>query len=490
MVDLRKLTFGAPAAEREENLIDYFIESESFRLLRDGNKTIALGNRGSGKTAIFKMLSENAKSQGKLIIQLAPEDYSYELLSETMALEAKGSWRKQSAYAAAWKYVLYVLAMKAVSEGGLKPKKGPAYKIYSYLRDNHTNIDINPIGALVSYLKRLEGVKLGKYEAGLKSKELQKLYKLEEIDHLIDDLIDITTKKPVLILVDELDRGWDASEDAKAFVAGLFHAALTINSRMPNIRVLLSLRKELYNSIPSIFDDAQKFRDIIEVIEWDEESLSELIGRRIAVSIPKTQSLTNEELWKLVFTETLDYRQTNSFNYIVDRTLYRPREVIQFCESIRESAVNSGTSTPINYKTISEAEITYSEMRLKDISSEYRFEYPGLEKVFETFRGYPYSFDKDGLEFHCLQIAEGELKVGEAISWCSDIAVDEMIRILWQVGFLRALAIGGLKARRRSGSSYLGSHQISSLNLININRFYVHQMFRTYLGMKEGTYQP
>jgi len=144
-VDLHKLSFGAPAAERDENLIDYFIESASFKRLRDGKKTVALGNRGSGKTAIFRILSEQAKQKGQTVMQLAPEDYSYELLSETMVSEVSGSWKKQGAYSAAWKYVLYVLAMKAVTERGLRTKRGSALKIYNYLRDNHANIDIHPI---------------------------------------------------------------------------------------------------------------------------------------------------------------------------------------------------------------------------------------------------------------------------------------------------------------------------------------------------------
>ena len=49
--------------------------------------------------------------------------------------------------------------------------------------------------------------------------------------------------------------------------------------------------------------------------------------------------------------------------------------------------------------------------------------------------------------------------------------------------------MGGVKAKRRSGSSYLGIHQISNLSLTNIERFHVHPMFRTFLGMKEGNYE-
>lgn len=151
---LSNLTFGAPAAERDQNLVEYFVERESFVRLRDGQKTIALGNRGAGKTAIFRMLAEHLKHKGTLVTQLTPDDYSYELLSESMVPEEKGSWVKQSAYTAAWKYVLYVLIMKQVTEHGPRLKRNSAAKIYNYLRDYHANIEKNPIGNLISYLKR------------------------------------------------------------------------------------------------------------------------------------------------------------------------------------------------------------------------------------------------------------------------------------------------------------------------------------------------
>lgn len=487
---LNTLTLGTPAAERDQNLIEYFVERESFVRLRDESKTIALGNRGAGKTAIFRMLAEHVKQKGTHVIQMSPENYSYELLSGSMLDDAQGAWAKQSAYTAAWKYVLYVLVMKKVTEHGPGFKKGSAAKIYRYLRDNHDNIDKNPIEALISYLKRIEGLKIGQYEGFVKTKELQKLYRLEEIEQLLEPLQDILTKQKVVVLVDELDRGWDASEDAKAFVSGLFHAAQSINEQTEGLRVLLSLRKELYNSIPSLYEDAQKVRDVIEVIEWDEDSLLDLITKRIATATRQDGSVSKQNLWNTVFAETLDYRQTKSFNYIVDRTLYRPREIIQFCESIRDKAIVQEASPPLNYKTISDAELVYSELRLKDIAAEYRFEYPGLEQVFDTFRGLPYTFDRAGLEWHCLRITENDLNVGQAANWCKELDPLKLIEILWQVGFLRAQTVGGLKARQRSGSSYLGSHQISSLSLINLKRFHVHQMFRTHLGMKEGTYAP
>jgi energy-coupling factor transporter ATP-binding protein EcfA2 len=484
--DLSTLSFGALAAERDTGLRDYFFESESYKRVLSGAKSVIMGPRGSGKTALFKMVADHQKAQGSIVMELSPEEYSYELLSQTLHAEAQGSWAKQGAYAAAWKYLMYVLAMKKAMTAGSRVKTGPDKKIYEYLRDRHKGGADNPIGLLISYLKRLEGLKLGQYEASLKAKQLHQLYKLEEISELLDPLNEIAGRKGLVILVDELDRGWDASEDAIAFVAGLFQAAVSIADRTPNVRVLVSLRRELYENIPALYEDAQKVRDIVETVEWDEEQLLELITRRIGHSITGAQQLSSEEKWNLIFAGTLAYRRTKSFNYMVDRTLYRPRELIQFCTDVRDTAQQAGTDFPVDYDRISEAELSYSEARLKDISAEYRFQYPGLVSVFETFRGMTFALDRDDLEHHLIQISLEDIPVDEdAQKWCTEAEPDVLIDILWRVGFLRAQAVGGLKARRRSGSSYLGSHQVRNLNLRALKRFHVHPMFRAHLGMKE-----
>jgi len=174
---------------------------------------------------------------------------------------------------------------------------------------------------------------------------------------------------------------------------------------------------------------------------------------------------------------------------MVDRTLYRPREIIQLCNDITEKSrgqLFEGT-LPFDYKQIAEAEYIYSEGRLKDICLEYRFQYPGLQSVMETFRGKSYNFTRDELEVHILQILVGDIRISDdARSWCEVLEPENLIDIFWHIGFVAAQAVGGLKARRRSGSSYLGSHQISSLNLQNIHRFHIHPMFRLYLGLKES----
>lgn len=485
---ITKINFGAPAAERDMNygLAEYFYETDSYKRMLTGRKTVLLGNRGSGKSAIFKILAENLKKEGNTIIEILPEDYSYEILGDVIAKESKGNWAKQGAYSAAWKYVLYVLAMKKMVELYPNLVKSNSKKIYNYLRDNHKQSkSISKLDILVSYLKRIEGIKVGPYEAGIKVKRLQELYKLEEINSLIPELETICSKRKIIFFIDELDKGWDSSEDAKSFISGLFQAALSINQMTPSIQVLISLRKELYDNIPALYEDAQKVWDLFEVIEWDEQALKEMIVKRIRKSIPEIQDYSSDDCWNLIYAETIAYRKTKSFNYLIDRTLYRPREIIQFCSEI-SNTLTSDQTIPIDYDVISIAEYKYSEYRTKDIAAEYRFQFPGLLSIFEAFRGRSYNFNRDELEFLCLELIFEEIPTSKDVDWLDGQDPTYLINVLWQIGFIRAQAKGGIKARRRSGSRYLGVHQISHLNLNNISNFHVHPMFRVYLGLKES----
>jgi hypothetical protein len=63
-----------------------------------------------------------------------------------------------------------------------------------------------------------------------------------------------------------------------------------------------------------------------------------------------------------------------------------------------DKVIAGNMSLPVSYAMIADAEHQYSEARCRDIAAEYRFQYPGLSSVFETFRGMLYAFERDDLE--------------------------------------------------------------------------------------------
>lgn len=217
--------------------------------------------------------------------------------------------------------------------------------IGKYIRDNYPDPQAGMLTMLVSYLKRLEGIKIGPFEAGFRSRELDKLYKLEEIHRLLPHLKDVLARRRVIVLVDELDCGWDSSEDAKAFVSGLFQACVSINELHGNLRVYVSLRQELYDAILDLYEDAQKYRDLLETISWTEDSLLKLIAKRIRHSAQKyghnpraLEQAGDTACWNAVLATPPSHPVNNSFRYMIDRTLHRPGEIIQFCTQTVETA--------------------------------------------------------------------------------------------------------------------------------------------------------
>ncbi|HET9080008.1 MAG TPA: hypothetical protein VFO01_05780 [Trebonia sp.] len=478
---LSMVDFGAPAAERdiERGLEGYFVESEAYNRVRTGAKRILIGGRGIGKSAIFQILARRERDAGSFVIELAPEDYSYELLTQTMASQSNGSWAKHGAYAAAWKYLLYVLIMKEIAARRVRLPKGTGGQIYKYIRDNHVNHEASRLASLVSYLKRMEGIKIGPYEASMRARELEKLYKLEEINHLLPVLRDVAASRRVIVLVDELDRGWDSSEDARAFVAGLFQACISVNSVHDNLRVYVSLRQELYEDIPELYDDAQKYRDLIETVRWSRDSLLTLIANRIRHSIPALAGHGDQDCWDALFGKGPG---SETFPYMVDRTLYRPREIIQFCVQALEHARDCGTPVPLSPVTVREAEYPYSRERAKDIAAEYRFQYPGLLSVIEAFRGRGSVLTRDDLELACLELITREVPTRGTQGWLDDCTPDSLIDILWGTGFLGAEAAQATAPLRARAGPFVGPHQGDHLAVTVARRFQIHPMFWTYLG--------
>jgi len=251
-----------------------------------------------------------------------------------------------------------------------------------------------------------------------------------------------------------------------------------------NLKVIIALTREIFDNIPSLYEEAQKLRDVIEYLSWNKVSLLRIIGNRIRHSVPTLVNFGNEECWSLVFGERPpESWPQHSYDYIVQRTLYRPRQIIHLCNDAL--ALNRQEFLwPISYSTVRQAELSYSEGQVNDITAEYKFEYPGLRSIFQVFRGMQFRFSRDELEGICLRIVSGELRVDKTAKWVHEQDPLELVDILWKVGFLEAYAVLAVADSAQAYSDFVGSHQISNLNLYNIEHFRVHPMFHIFLGMK------
>ncbi|MEL6161204.1 MAG: hypothetical protein AAFQ40_13540 [Cyanobacteria bacterium J06623_5] len=485
--DIRSLNLGSDSAERDIDvgLAEYFYQNDAYHRFLNGRKTILVGNRGAGKSAIFKYIATTERKKGNLVLELSPEDYSYELLSEYLRSEKEGSWGKQSAYSVAWQYLLYNLIFKRIAQNKRGLLLGAQKNIYNYVSGNGLAQETSSIGMLVTYLKRIERVKLESHEGTLRSRDLQALYDLEDIKALLPSLNNVLKNTRITVLVDELDKGWDNSEDAKYFLAGLFQATQKINLLNTNLRIYISIRQELFDNIPQIYEDAQKIREDVEVIRWGKNELLELIARRIGHSFPESAHLTALKRWKTVFVSKLSSLDVESLDYIIDRTQLRPRELLQFCKLCVECIDYSLVTKRIDECAIAAAEESYSEQKTRDLASEYRFQYPFLLDVFEVFRGHKTYYHKEDLDYLLLSIVVGEIDVEQAAPWVLDLDYLELKQILWKIGFLKVLVPQTSQKSIRHRGAYLGHYELPTINLENIEKFRIHPACTKFLHLRD-----
>ena len=481
LLDIRLLNLGSDSAERDiaVGLSEYFYQNSTYHKFFNSDKTILVGNRGAGKSAIFKYMAAVEARKGHLVIELSPEEYSYELLSQYLRSEKEGAWGKQSAYSVAWQYLLYNLIFKKIVDEKRGLLLGSQKDIYAYVNTNLQSQSLNTIGILFAYLKRLEEIKLGSFEGFQKSRELQALYSLEEIKNLQPSLKAVLKRTRIKIFIDELDKGWDNSEDARYFLAGLFQAAQKLNLISPNLRVYISIRQELFDNIPQIYEDAQKIREDVEVIRWGKTELLELIGLRIAHCFPDLQRHNAARRWNAVFISHLDSQREESMDYIIDRTQLRPRELLQFCKLCIDY-FDEGKQ--IDESNIFAAEEVYSEQKIKDLDSEYRFKYPHLLDLFEVFRGRKSHYSKEELEYLLLSVVCGELDVDRASNWVLPMDYLELKKLLWNIGFVKAKVPKAHKSAPKG--CYLGHYEMPTINLENVHYFCIHPAFRYFLSLK------
>ena len=74
---LKEVDFGRDVAEFDRHLSDFFIETNAYDQVKKGNRSLVIGRKGTGKTAILKYSMD---TENKVEFGDAPHIYSFILL--------------------------------------------------------------------------------------------------------------------------------------------------------------------------------------------------------------------------------------------------------------------------------------------------------------------------------------------------------------------------------------------------------------------------
>lgn len=325
-------TFGDVAAEDDDAVLSYFLETDAVDEIENGRVFAVIGRKGSGKTALTKYFSQPKKDY----VSTSPSlrDYPWSLHAKRKNSGASDI----ESYVSSWRYLIAVKANSIVLEQkGSRQMTDSQRAAREFLNDNYGGIApgladiLRPPKLMVT--KRIiapsvMGNSLGSLEIEKKDGTLS-----EKIDALTDSLLrnavtlaSQAAVSKICIHFDELDQGLsELTAERKSMLIGLILAIRSIKGQREGkiIFPAFYIRSDLWDELR--FSDKNKISQTSATfLEWDNKTLLDLIEKRIKTKIGSDKS------WGDIDDENLMRGSQSKWNHIVARTFLRPRDVIQF----------------------------------------------------------------------------------------------------------------------------------------------------------------
>jgi hypothetical protein len=397
------MALGKGNAEQDKNFADVFIATRDYEAVARGLRSLILGGRGAGKSAIFRHLADSGGrpitpgDDAGLTVALAADRTSW----PRFQAEVTSSRNDPVVLGRQWELTFLILAFNALVDASRRPRrrliKDVADAVDSVME--RTSSDLAYEGALTRVFKASAeilqklpftfkvqapfvpvSVELKDDGAGSRSsqdeRERPQIFLIEGMYGVLKTLL--SEGQRVRILADQLDEAWTGAIEQKSSLCALITAVMRINGLLIQndmdgaIAFSIFLRSDIYEVLKvSGLDDASKYRRDELHLKWDRAALTRMINRRIEVA--RTPGISTIEE---VFEDTrLDRRRL--IDYFFDRVVPKPRDVIQFLGFCVDESELRGEDR-VSSEALSVADSAYSAWRRDVILEETR--YRGLVK--------------------------------------------------------------------------------------------------------------
>jgi hypothetical protein len=436
--DIRLLDLGNGAAERDPELANYFLATGHYLRAREASATVFLGRRGGGKSAIaVTLIQQYQKDRTMAFREVRPESFEMQELQDAYLQAAQASTGKhwKLVLGAIWRFLLLAQIARAYQDRYRDRAAHPSEldELESFLNIvPHEDDFVDSVLAVTEFVRAADVQVLRDFRAVLSRKAIYAPFER------------LTKEFPVRIVIDNLDVNWDTGHEESRFVlASLIREAEAINHRFKGkAAVLLFLRTDIYNIVKLADPDVDK--QTREEIAWDVQSLIEVIGMRLTYLLGR-DDVTPQQAWREVFPAVVEGQPCEDF--IVARTLLRPRELIKLCMLVIASAQRR------NAKRVTEADVLtgvedYSDVLLTELHGEYLLELPNLYYFVLEFSNEDWPKSIDSMRGLIRSAGESERAAGRDHAWHADARnPDGLIRKLYDVGVL------GLASPKQEGGA-------------------------------------
>lgn len=398
-MDLKKINFGDRVAENEAaKLYEYFVETEQWNSLKNGDVDVVFGSKGAGKSALYTLALQNQEYfKAQNIILISAEKPTGATVFSDINTEPP---TKEIEFVYLWKlYICQLIANYLKKSGHTDGEAQKAYEILveAGLLEEQSTLKkmINKAMRFAKRLADVESIEAGPTAEGSFTGKItfrsptdeQERAGYKSVDDLIDILANYLQQKniKVWVLFDRLDVAFEQSlELEKNALRALFKTYRDIEEHV-NLRFKIFLRDDVWKRITS-----DGFREASHItrtttISWSDQNLMNLIISRALNNpdvIDRYKINKSEILSQYTQQETLYYKmlpkqieiggkQSDTFNWIKSRAKdgsnnIAPRELIHF---YNESVKNEIKSIEIGNTQAEEPNIL-SRQSIKAAASE------------------------------------------------------------------------------------------------------------------------
>jgi hypothetical protein len=238
--------------------------------------------------------------------------------------------------------------------------------------------------------------------------------RLNEVLEVLAEYAFCDPQKKYFLLLDQLDEDWAETETRCRFIRALIEETRAMR-RVPQIKIISALRQDLLETVfektrGSGFQE-EKYESSLLQLQWSRVDLHKLIELRVK-EVFRRQYPGASVGFADVFPKPKKGGEETPLDYVVDRTLRRPRDILQFFNLCLLTAADRPR---VSWRAIQSAEAIYSGKRLGSLKDEWADIYPALGDTLEVLRGITSPFTRsaisgDRLNNVSMALHEGSIK--------------------------------------------------------------------------------
>lgn len=448
----RNLSIGAPDAEADRDLLSAcFVDHGALDLIRDsGNHaSVVVGRTGQGKSAILFQLGEIEDNA----IEIKPLELAFRFVENSTVIRffEDAGVNLNLFYRLLWRHVLVTELIKKrfnlhdqgaldrwIDSISIRLKKDSVKaRSISYLRKWGENFWQETEVRLTEVTKKIESelsaslegsTALAKLKAGGKevltdaeraevvsrgSSVVSKI-QIADLNRVMQVLAEEAFKDQqsrYYVCIDSLDEDWVSHKAKIRLIRALIEEVRTFRSELKHAKIIVALRQDLIEKVFELTRDGgfqeEKYEIYYARLGWSRQDLIELL--RLRVGEVFRRKYTNKRVGlEDVFPKIRG--SESPFDYMLDRTLLRPRDLIAFANECFRVAERRPR---ISWAAILEAESSYSRKRKNALIDEWMNSLPSVKIALELLQGKAETFTRSSIPEPAIETLATQLAMSD-----------------------------------------------------------------------------